>query len=120
MRPNGIANRHRSFGSRAEMLTSSRGGLLFLRQPNSYCIREKVRSRALKGHRSGENPAPRRRRIRLAFARSTREVDEDLVKAVAPMPFDELTRSAHLDHSAEAHDNHKIAQPLHFNHIVRR
>ena len=33
-------------GSRAEVLTSSRCGPLFLRQPNSYCIRAEVRSRA--------------------------------------------------------------------------
>jgi hypothetical protein len=30
----------------AEMLTSNRCGPLFLRQPNSYCIRSEVRSRA--------------------------------------------------------------------------
>jgi hypothetical protein len=34
------------FGSRAEMVTSSRFGPVVLRQPNSYCIRAEVRSRA--------------------------------------------------------------------------
>jgi hypothetical protein len=35
-------------GSPAEILTSRRCGPLLLRQLNSYCIREKVRSRANK------------------------------------------------------------------------
>jgi hypothetical protein len=50
---------------------------------------------------------------------AARHVEEHLLHVLAPEAFDQLTRAAALEHPAGLQQDHVVAQPLDFAHVVR-